>query len=151
MNSIKYFIKEETRTGVIFTLPPHRSPYFWLSTAPWYKLLSLPSLPLPLKSKMAAIIFVKKILSTRSPKLRLVCILMMSPLLKDQTVSYWSFAIIIFDKFYSVERSLTQKKRRGNELFVHIEYGCTCWLWTIVESKLYLNDKFIRLDCGVVK
>ena len=34
---------------------------------------------------------------------------MMSPLLKDQAVSYWSFAITIFDKFYSVERYLTQK------------------------------------------
>ncbi|RMX38736.1 hypothetical protein pdam_00012436, partial [Pocillopora damicornis] len=30
-------------------------------------------LPLPLKSKMATIIFDKKILSTRSPKLRLLC------------------------------------------------------------------------------
>ena len=30
----------------------------------WYKFLSLPSLPLPLKSKMAAMIFVKKIQST---------------------------------------------------------------------------------------
>ena len=34
---------------------------------PWY------SLQLPLKSKMAAIIFVKEILSTRAPKLRLLC------------------------------------------------------------------------------
>ena len=33
---------------------------------------SLPSLPLPFKSKMAAIIFAKKILSTRSPKWRLL-------------------------------------------------------------------------------
>ena len=39
----------------------------------WYKFLSLPSLPLPLKSKMVVIIFVKKILSTRPPKLRLLC------------------------------------------------------------------------------
>ena len=31
---------------------------------PWYKFISLTSLPLPLKSKMAAIILVKKILST---------------------------------------------------------------------------------------
>ena len=35
--------------------------------------LSLPNLPQPLKSKMAAMIFVKKILSTRAPKLRLLC------------------------------------------------------------------------------
>ena len=40
---------------------------------PWYKFLSLPSLQLPLKSKMAAIIFVKEILSSRSPKSRLLC------------------------------------------------------------------------------
>ena len=34
---------------------------------------SLPSLPLPLKSKMAAIIFTKKILNTCCPKLRQLC------------------------------------------------------------------------------
>ena len=39
----------------------------------WYKFLSLPSLRLPLKSKMAAINFVEKILSTWSLKLRLFC------------------------------------------------------------------------------
>ena len=40
---------------------------------PWKKFLSLPSLPLLLTSKMAAIIIAEKILSTRSPKLRLLC------------------------------------------------------------------------------
>ena len=40
--------------------------------SPWYKFLSLPSLPLPFLSKMAAIIFAKKILSTHSPKLRML-------------------------------------------------------------------------------
>ena len=40
---------------------------------PWYKFLSLLSLLLPLKSKMVAIIFVTKILSSRSPKLHLLC------------------------------------------------------------------------------
>ena len=40
---------------------------------PWNKFLSLPNLPQPLKSKMAAMIFVKKILNTRAPKLRLLC------------------------------------------------------------------------------
>ena len=43
---------------------------FDLRTPPWYKFISLPSLPLSLKLKMAAIIFVMKLLSTRSPKLR---------------------------------------------------------------------------------
>ena len=52
--------------GVIFTpLPPPLSPPF--------KFISLPSLPLPLTSKMAAIIFVMKLLSTRSTKSRLLC------------------------------------------------------------------------------
>ena len=40
--------------------------------SPWYKFLSLPSLPLPFLSKMAAIIFAKKILSTHLPKLRVL-------------------------------------------------------------------------------
>ena len=48
--------------------PPHpiSTPLLIFDCQPpsWYKFLSLPSLPLPLKSKMAAIIFVKKILST---------------------------------------------------------------------------------------
>ena len=59
---------------VNFTPPPHphQSPYFDRRPPLWYKFISLLSLPLPLKSKMAAIIFVKKILSTRSPKLRLL-------------------------------------------------------------------------------
>ena len=46
---------------------------FYRRPPPWYKFLSLPSLPLPLKSKMMAIIFVMGILSTCSPKLRLLC------------------------------------------------------------------------------
>ena len=48
-----------------------------LKRPPWYKFISLPSLPLPLKSKMAVIIFVMKLLSTRSPKLGLLCRLKM--------------------------------------------------------------------------
>ena len=40
---------------------------------PWYKFIPLPSLLLPLKSKMAAKIFIMKLLSTRLPKLRLLC------------------------------------------------------------------------------
>ena len=40
---------------------------------PWHKFIPFPSLPLPLKSKMAAIIFVMKLLGTRLPKLRLLC------------------------------------------------------------------------------
>ena len=40
---------------------------------PWYKFLSLLRLLLPLKSKMVAIIFVTKILSSCLPKLHLLC------------------------------------------------------------------------------
>ena len=53
---------------VVFTPP---SPAFSLFLTAWYKFLSLPSLLLPLKSKIAAIIFAKKILSTHLPKLNL--------------------------------------------------------------------------------
>ena len=51
-------------------LQPHTSPYFWPSTANRNinVFFSQPSVAIK-KSKMAAIIFVKKILSTRSPKL----------------------------------------------------------------------------------
>ena len=47
-------------------------PIFYHRAPPGYKFISLPSLPLPLKSNMAAIRFVMKLLSTRSPKLRLL-------------------------------------------------------------------------------
>ena len=54
--------------GDTLNLPPRpiSTPLLIFDCQPpsWYKFLSLPSLPLPLKSKMAAIIFVKKILST---------------------------------------------------------------------------------------
>ena len=58
----------------IFT-PPTPTPLliFDCHPPPWYNFLSLPSLPLLFKSKMAAIIFAEKILSTRSPKWRLLC------------------------------------------------------------------------------
>ena len=36
---------------------PHPSPYFWPLPPPWYKFLSLPSLLLPLKSKLVVITF----------------------------------------------------------------------------------------------
>ena len=62
-----------------FLLPhPRPSPCFLaVDRPPWYKFISLPSLSLPLKSKMAVIIFVMKLLSTRSPKLGLLCRLKM--------------------------------------------------------------------------
>ena len=58
---------------IFTTLPPFFSLVLTVGHPLRYKLISLPSLPLPLKSKMAAIIFVKKYLSIRSPKLRLLC------------------------------------------------------------------------------
>ena len=57
--------------------PPPLSLFLAVDRPPWYKFISLPSLPLPLKSKMAVIIFVMKLLSTRSPKLGLLCRLKM--------------------------------------------------------------------------
>lgn len=54
-------------------LPPP-PPYFFTVTdsSPRWKLLSLPSLPFPSKSKTTAVIFAKKIRSFRSPKLCLL-------------------------------------------------------------------------------
>ena len=49
----------------------HPSPYFWLYLTPWYKFLSLPSLPLPLKPNMVVISFANKVLSTCLPELHL--------------------------------------------------------------------------------
>lgn len=60
--------------GIIFTPPASPPPYFLLSFTPLVQFLSLPSLPIPLRSKMTAIIFAKKVLSTRLPKL---CLLVM--------------------------------------------------------------------------
>ena len=57
--------------------PPPLSLFLAVDRPPWYKFISLPSLPLPLKLKMAVIIFVMKLLSTRSPKLGLLCRLKM--------------------------------------------------------------------------
>ena len=51
---------------------PHPLLIFDRRPPPRYKLISLLSLKLPLKLKMTAIIFVMKLLSTRSPKLRLL-------------------------------------------------------------------------------
>ena len=52
---------------------PHPSPYFWPLPPPWYKFLSLPSLLLPLKSKLVVITVFQKILTTHLPKLCLLC------------------------------------------------------------------------------
>ena len=48
--------------------------YFCPSLTTWVQILSLPSLPLVLKSKMAAMIYAEKIVSIKSPKLRLSCL-----------------------------------------------------------------------------
>ena len=58
---------------IIFT--PHPTPLliFDHCSPLWHKFLSFPSLALLLKSKMAAIVFSKKILSTHLPNLHLLC------------------------------------------------------------------------------
>ena len=55
-----------TSAGVIFT-PPTPLPIIDRRPPPWWIFLSPPSLPLPLKPKMVAIIFVEKLTSTCSP------------------------------------------------------------------------------------
>ena len=64
---------------------------------PRYKFPSLPSLLMPLKSKRAAIIFIKKVPSARSPKLRLLCRL--SKMKKSYYFSYYvtSLRSLCFD------------------------------------------------------
>ena len=52
--------------SVIFISPC--SPLLICDHSPWHKFLSLPSLLLPLKSKMGGKFFIKKILSTYLPK-----------------------------------------------------------------------------------
>ena len=53
---------------VIFIPLPPPLPLLICDHYPWHKFLSLPSLLLPLKSKMVGKIFIKKILSTYLPK-----------------------------------------------------------------------------------
>ena len=110
--------------GVIFTPPSPPLSLFWtVDHPPWYKFLSLPNLPLPLKSKTAAIILVKKILSTRSPKLRLLCT---EPTFKR---SKCLICIICNHNFWPIwfcETFFDANKRNENEPFVQIEHRCTC-------------------------
>ena len=90
---------------------------------PLVQISSLPNLPLPLKSKTAAIILVKKILSTRSPKLRLLCT---EPTFKR---SKCLILIICNHNFWPIwfcETFFDANKRNENEPFVHIEHRCTC-------------------------
>ena len=56
----------------LYSANPTPLPIFYHRAPPGYKFISLPSLPLPLKSNMAAIRFVMKLLSSCSPKLRLL-------------------------------------------------------------------------------
>ena len=65
------------RLGNFYCPTPSPLLSFDRRSPPWNKFLSYPSLPLPWKSKMAATAFNEKRLGTRSPKLRLLCRLMM--------------------------------------------------------------------------
>ena len=65
---------------------------------PWYKFLSLPSLPLLYLSKMAAVIFTKKILSNHLPKLRLLCRLHQKGMFTFVIWFMTELVIISFDK-----------------------------------------------------
>ena len=94
---------------------------------PWYKFLSLLSLLLPLKSKMVAIIFVTKILSSCLPKLNLLCRLVNhTTCLQNSQVSH-------------IECK-TLPKIQSNDLrlnllcLMHVKY-LNCWFW---DSKLLI-------------
>ena len=63
----------ESKVGSICSPTPTPLLAFYCRLPAWYKFLSLPSLLLPLKSKLALIIFAEKIPSIRSPKSRLLC------------------------------------------------------------------------------
>ena len=75
INKINGFTKTFSADANTSRCLPHLTPLLIFDgrPPPHYKFLSLPCLSLPSKSKMAANIFVKSILSTRSPKLCLFC------------------------------------------------------------------------------
>lgn len=64
----KSFSNWRWEDGMISISLPLPSPSFDRHSPLWYKFISLPSLLLPLKSKMEALIFTNKILSTHSSK-----------------------------------------------------------------------------------
>ena len=86
---------------------------------PWYKFLSLHSLSLPWKSNVAAIIFVRKILSTRSPKLRLLCRLGLIKCLSLLPVSAFSWNQLV--------RALKVKKAGTNYFWLSQNVLTNCW------------------------
>ena len=61
-------VTDDEKTVWFLFLFPLPSPSFDRHSPLWYKFISLPSLPLLLKSKMEALIFTNKILSTHSSK-----------------------------------------------------------------------------------
>ena len=78
------------RLGNFYCPTPSPLLSFDRRSPPWNKFLSYPSLPLPWKSKMAATAFNEKRLGTRSPKLRLLCRLMMRG-------NFWKCEQALFD------------------------------------------------------
>ena len=81
---------------------------------PWYKFLSLPSFPLLYLSKMAAVIFTKKILSNHLPKLRLLCRLHRKGMFTFVIWFMTELVIISFDKI---------------SVHLHIHYAYSSWIW----------------------
>ena len=81
----------------------------------WYNFLSLPSLPLPLKQKIAATIFAKKILSIRSPKLRFLCRLASFPCLLPSFLERLraNRAELILKQLFFIQAPTCSKSVRG--------------------------------------
>ena len=110
LQSIYRGLKEKhQKKPVIFNPPPPPLSLFLTVDHPLgAKFFFSHSLPLPLKSKMAAIVFVekkklvsKKILSTRSPILRLLCRLNWPVCCKQESVAYHKIQWFkVFTKYF---------------------------------------------------
>ena len=94
---------------------------------PWYKFLSLLRLLLPLKSKMVAIIFVTKILSSCLPKLHLLCRLVNhTTWLQNPSTMHW---------VQDSPKQIQSNDLRLNLLcLMQVKY-LICWFW---DSKLLI-------------
>lgn len=101
------------RLGNFYCPTPSPLLSFDRRSPPWNKFLSYPSLPLPWKSKMAATAFNGKRLGTRSPKLSLLCRLMMRGNFYkcEQALFDLSTQIILVLLVFWVSRSLQSVKR----------------------------------------
>ena len=104
---------------------PTRTPLLIFDHQPplWYKFISLSSLLLPLKSMMAAIIFVKKSLSTHLPKLHRFALEYIF-LLHNETTFGWSMH--------------HEANHHNSDVFSN----CVFWLWRLSISTTAMPGRF---------